>query len=136
MVGPMSEKTPTQKLLIQPNQHVRLINPPLDLNNVLGELPESVSLLDDTVTAKAIVPADIFVLFANGRTDLEALLPGARAAVTPGGKIWVAYHKGTSRVKTDINRDSINAYAQSIGMQGVAMISIDEDWSALRLKII
>jgi len=46
----------------------------------------------------------------------------------------VAYHKGTSQIKTDINRDSINAYASTLGFQGVAMISINEDWSALRLK--
>ncbi len=38
--------------------------------------------------------------------------------------------------KTDINRDSIVEYARSIGMEGVAMISIDEDWSALRLKLL
>jgi hypothetical protein len=48
----------------------------------------------------------------------------------------VTYNKGTSKHKTDINRDSINAYAHSIGMEGVAMISLDEDWSALRLKIL
>jgi len=39
-------------------------------------------------------------------------------------------------MKTDINRDTINAYAGSLGLQGVAMISIDDDWSALRLKLI
>jgi hypothetical protein len=50
--------------------------------------------------------------------------------------MWVTYHKGTSKVKTDINRDTINAYVHSIGLEGVAMISIDEDWSALRLKLI
>jgi hypothetical protein len=48
--------------------------------------------------------------------------------------LWVTYHKGTSKVKTDINRDTINAYAHSIGWEGVAMISIDDDWSAMRLK--
>ncbi len=132
----MPEKTPAQKLLIQPNQRVRLINPPVDLDQVLGSLPEPVTLLNDSAEAKEVVPADVIVLFANGRTDLETLLPGVRTAVAPGGKIWVAYHKGTSRVKTDINRDSINAYAQSIGMQGVAMVALNEDWAALRLKII
>jgi hypothetical protein len=36
----------------------------------------------------------------------------------------------------DINRDSIAAYAATIGLQAVAMISVDEDWSALRLKVV
>jgi len=131
----MVEKTPVQKLLIQPNQLVLLMNPPKNLDQVLGDLPESARILNNTEAAQESSPADVVVLFANQRVDLEALLPGARAAVTQKGKIWVAYHKGTSRVKTDINRDSINAYAQSIGLIGVVIISIDDDWSALRLKI-
>ena len=44
------------------------------------------------------------------------------------------YHTGTSKVKTDIHRDTINAYAHTPGLTGVFMISIDEDWSALRVK--
>ena len=35
---------------------------------------------------------------------------------------------------TDINRDTINAYLKENGITGVAMISIDGDWSALRAK--
>jgi hypothetical protein len=38
-------------------------------------------------------------------------------------------------MKGDINRDTITAYAETIGLEGVAIVSIDEDWSALRLKI-
>jgi hypothetical protein len=49
--------------------------------------------------------------------------------------LWIAYHKGTSKVKTDIHRDSINAYALTLGMVGVAMIAINDDWAALRLKV-
>jgi hypothetical protein len=59
-----------------------------------------------------------------------------KSVLAPKGALWVTYHKGTSRVKTDINRDTINDYARSIGLEGIAMISIDEDWSALRLKLI
>ena len=55
-------------------------------------------------------------------------------ALAPNGMIWVAYHKGTSPVKTDINRDSIWAYARTIGMDAVAQVSINDDWSAVRLK--
>ncbi len=132
----MPEKSAAQKLLIKPGQRLRFINPPVNQAILLGELPAQVSILDDTAVPDAIIPADVIVLFANGRTDLETLLPGLRAALNPDGKLWVAYHKGTSQMKTDINRDSINAYAKTIGMQGVAMISINDDWSALRLKMI
>ena len=57
-----------------------------------------------------------------------------KKTLAPGGALWVTYHKGTSKIKTDINRDSINAYAGTLGMQAVAIISVDDDWAALRLK--
>jgi hypothetical protein len=38
------------------------------------------------------------------------------------------------KVKTDINRDIIYKCALTLGSRGVAMISVDETWSALRLN--
>jgi hypothetical protein len=35
---------------------------------------------------------------------------------------------------TDINRDTIDTTAQQHGITAVAIISVDADWSALRLK--
>ena len=35
---------------------------------------------------------------------------------------------------TDITRDSIFAWAKEHGVTGVAMVSMDSDWSAVRLK--
>lgn len=132
----MPDKSTVQKLMMKPNQRIRLLNPPVNITALLGSLPEGTSLLDDAAGPGGLLPADVIVLFANGKVDIETLLPGLRTALTPGGILWVAYHKGTSPVKTDINRDSINAYAHTIGMQGVAMVSIDADWSALRLKLL
>ena len=132
----MSERTVAQKLQIKPGRKVRLVNAPQDARNLLGGLPEETFLLDETTEGNAVHPADILVLFAHHRIDLETLLPGLRSAVTPGGIIWVAYHKGSSTVKTDINRDSIWKYAQTVGFDAVAQVSIDEDWSAMRLKVV
>jgi len=49
--------------------------------------------------------------------------------------LWVSYYKGTSKVKTDINRDMIYAYAHTIGLDGVGLVSIDDTWSAMRFKL-
>lgn len=54
--------------------------------------------------------------------------------IQPGGMIWVTYPRLTSALKGDIHRDSINTFAQQNGWIGIAIISIDDDWSALRLK--
>ncbi|MCL5950945.1 MAG: hypothetical protein M1132_04355 [Chloroflexi bacterium] len=47
----------------------------------------------------------------------------------------VYYPKGTSKnFNAEINRDTIAAYARSVALQPVAMVAIEADWSALRLK--
>ena len=130
----MTQKSAAQKMMLKPGRSVRLINPPPNVFELLGGLPDGVTLVDNSAGAGSLLMADIIVLFAANRSELEALLPGARAALNPQGFVWVVYYKGTSRIKTDINRDSINAYAHSLGLEGIAIISINEDWSGLRLK--
>lgn len=126
----MPEKTVAQKLLVKPGYKVLLVNAPRNYQQLLGPLPEGVTLLKPSAHA-----ADLVQLFAADRRELEAHLGKLKQALAPNGLLWVTYHKGTSSVKTDINRDTIATYAQTIGLRPVAMISIDADWSALRLKV-
>ena len=49
--------------------------------------------------------------------------------------LWVAYPKGTSKkYKSDYNRDSGHALMAKHGFDGVSLVSLDEDWSAMRFK--
>ncbi|RYE74304.1 MAG: DUF3052 family protein [Oxalobacteraceae bacterium] len=77
---------------------------------------------------------DVVLLFAMNRKELEQYFPIAKERMGDKGSLWVAYLKQTASKATDINRDSISAYAKENGITGVAMISIDGDWSALRMK--
>jgi agmatine/peptidylarginine deiminase len=126
----MSDKSIAQKLSIKPGYKFLLVNPPQGYLVVLGELPTEAILLSDS----SCMVETIQVFVAN-RAELEAQLPRLKELMAPKGMLWVTYHKGTSKVKTDIHRDTINAYAKTLGLEGVAMISIDEDWSSLRLKL-
>ncbi len=127
----MSDKTIAQKLQLKPGRSLLLVNAPKGYTSRLGDLPAGV-----TVLKAHAGPVDVIQVFAADREELEAQLPALKALLAPNGALWVTYHKGASKIKTDINRDSINAYARSIGLEGIAMISVDEDWSALRLKVV
>jgi hypothetical protein len=48
--------------------------------------------------------------------------------------LWFAYPKGTSKIKTDINRDKLRMTGEEFGITTVTAISIDETWSALRFR--
>ncbi len=126
----MSDKTLAQKLLIKKGYTVLLLNAPAGYRAVLGELPPDVTLL----TSPPGYTVDLVQLFVTSAEELDARLPGMRRLVKPKGLLWVSYPKGTSGVKTDINRDSIWAYARTVGWEAVANVSVNEVWSALRLK--
>lgn len=127
----MSDKSVAEKLLMKPGQKVLLVNQPKGYRALLGEIPKGV-----TVVKEAAEAVDLIQVFVVSRKDLEEQLPRLKPLLAPKGLLWVTYHKGTSKQKSDINRDSIAAYAGTIGLQAVAMISVDEDWSALRLKVV
>jgi ABC-type sugar transport system permease subunit len=81
-----------------------------------------------------VIPvASVVLVFIEGMRGLEAaVLPLART-MPPGSALWVAYTKTAYR-RTDIDRDAIWSWAREVGMDAVATFSIDERWSALRLK--
>ena len=127
----MSDKPISQRLSLKPGCRFLVINPPDGYRSLMGVLPAGVELLAETSQ-----PVEAIQVFVANRGELEAQLPRLKLLLTRNGMMWVTYHKGTSKVKTDINRDTIVAYAQTLGLQGVAMISIDQDWAALRLKFL
>lgn len=127
----MSDKSMSQKLSLKPGGKFLLVDPPPGYIARMGDLPQGAALVSESSA-----PVQAIQVFVANRAALEALLPRLKGLLSPNGMLWITYHKGTSKIKTDINRDSIVAYARTMGLQGVAMISIDEDWAALRLKLI
>lgn len=126
----MPEKTVARKLMIKEGSSVLFVNAPKNYSSLLGALPKGVRVVKDLEA-----PVDFIQLFVNSKAELEAILGELKKWLFPKGILWVTYHKGSSTVKTDMNRDSIAAFAVSIGMQPVAIISVNDDWSALRLKV-
>ncbi len=126
----MPDKTVAQKLLIKEDYKILFIKEPENYRAILGKLPENVSILTGSDTQ-----ADLIQLFVTSKKELMERLNELRSKISSKGLLWVTYPKGTSRIETDINRDIIREYAQSIGLKSVAMISVDDTWSALRLKL-
>ena len=126
----MSDKTLAQKLAIKEGFQVLLVGAPEGYAERLGPLPSGV-----TLNAPA-GPYDVIQLFVDSQVQLEATLPPLKARLKPRGYIWVTWHKGTSPVKTDVTRDTIWPFGATIGLQPVSNIAVDDDWSALRLKIV
>ena len=77
---------------------------------------------------------DFVQVFVRNSEELEELIPAAIKALKRDGLLWISYPKGTSGVSTDLNRDILWAAMKKYRLSGVAMVSIDDVWSAMRFR--
>jgi hypothetical protein len=122
----MSEKTVADKMFLKNVKSIAVLN---------GEAhPAMVAQLPAELIDNGTDPADVVVMFALNQKELDQYLPLAKERLGDKGSLWIAYLKQTASKATDINRDTINEHTQAHGITAVAIISVDGDWSALRLK--
>jgi hypothetical protein len=50
------------------------------------------------------------------------------------GLLWICYPKGSSKMKTDLNRDILWGQMEKFGLAGVSLVSVDEVWSDMRFR--
>lgn len=74
------------------------------------------------------------LVFINNHKEFIDFLTKNLKNIEPDSVLWFAYPKGTSKVKTDINRDIIRETGEIYNITAVTAISIDDTWSALRFR--
>ncbi len=74
------------------------------------------------------------LVFINNNKEYLDFLKKELKNIEPDSVLWFAYPKGTSKIKTDINRDTIRVTGEEYGITTVTAISIDDTWSALRFR--
>ncbi|HXS57851.1 MAG TPA: hypothetical protein VN726_17075 [Hanamia sp.] len=74
------------------------------------------------------------LVFIYDNKELLDFLKNKLLLIEPDSVLWFAYPKGTSKVKTDINRDTIRVASEGFGITTVTAISIDDTWSGLRFR--
>lgn len=74
------------------------------------------------------------LVFVNNSGEFLDFLKNRLEYIESDSVLWFAYPKGTSKIKTDINRDTIRKTGEAYGITTVTAISIDETWSALRFR--
>lgn len=74
------------------------------------------------------------LVFLNNKKELLQFLKTDLKNIEPDSVLWLAYPKGTSSIKSDINRDIIRETAEEFNITTVTAISINDTWSALRFR--
>jgi predicted transport protein len=125
----MADPALIKKLGLKPQQRLLILNAPERYLDRLKPLPEGTELAD--------TPDGVFDgvhIFVINKAELERHFPAALQALKPDGLLWISYPKRSAKVATDLTRDEGWAVVTEGGWAGVAMVSIDEVWSAVRFR--
>ncbi len=122
----MAAKTVAQKARVKPGTTIAVLNRVPGVVESLG-LPRGVAFVKPAA-------AQLLFLFARTRAELETRMPPAVAALGPSSAIWVFFRKGSRDAGLDMNRDTVWAVAEKLGLRPLGLVSVDETWSAFRLR--
>ena len=121
----MADKTISEKLYLKTVKSLAVLNGTAH-PGLMAQLPVELMTGDEA--------ADVVFLFALNQKELDQFWPEALRRLGEKGSLWVAFLKQSAPKATDINRQSIDAFAKQHAITGVALVSLDADWSAVRLK--
>ncbi|MCW2991061.1 MAG: hypothetical protein JWM73_1655 [Solirubrobacterales bacterium] len=119
-----------KKLGFKAGHSVSYVNPPENLAELLGELPDGVRVLSDLEG-----PLDLIVCFVTERRVFEQRLTALRRALAADGMLWIAWPKKASKVATTMTEDVVRAVALPTGLVDTKVCAIDETWSGLKLVV-
>ncbi len=121
-----------KKLNYKGQENVVIINSPDSFEVNIRSLEDTSKVLRSTESIDLISFA---VAFATKQVEVDKIAETIGPKLHGDAVFWVCYPKGTSKKYTcDFNRDTGWASLGEYNLEGVRMVAIDEDWSALRFR--
>ena len=74
------------------------------------------------------------IVFIKSKSELKKFLQTHLNKIASDSIFWIAYPKLKGEIKCDINRDAIRTMVEDFGLRTVTAVSIDDTWSALRMR--
>ncbi len=125
----MSSATLAAKLKLKPGQKAAVINPPEGYLKTLAPAAEATGLsnnLDDQF--------DWVQVFIRNKDELARWAPHILKALKPESLLWLTFPKGSSKIQTDLTRDSGWESLHGADLKWINLVSVDETWSAFSLR--
>lgn len=123
------DKPVAAKLGVKEGMRVALIDAPDCVEQILGDLPDGV-----TLTARQSATDALRLCFISTIQDLHRRLPSA-ASLPPKGALWICWPKKASGYPTDLTQYSIRAAGLDRGLVDNKICSMDQTWTAMRFAI-
>lgn len=123
-----------EKLNLKDQREIWVLDAPASFEPELARLT-GVTVHRDLSDGGNIGDIGFSLAFVTEQRRLDEVAKAIAARSKGDAVVWVAYPKKSSkRYKCDFNRDSGWEVLGKEGFEGVRMVAIDEDWSALRFR--
>jgi hypothetical protein len=118
------------KLNLKDQKEIVVLNAPASFN------PELTKLGGVKVRTKLTgEPVSFAIAFVMRQPEVDSIAKSVAKLADGDAIIWFAYPKGSSRrYKSEISRDTGWRALGAAGFEGVRMVAIDEEWSAVRFR--
>lgn len=121
-----------RKLQYKNEKTVFVFNHPTSFQKTIDTLIQNASVKTEIEISE---PINFVLIFVNEKWQLENFLKQILPNTLGDAVLWICYPKQTSKTYIcDFNRDSASKLVQDFGLDSVRMISIDDDWSGLRVR--
>ncbi|MBD0333810.1 MAG: hypothetical protein ICV66_14285 [Chitinophagaceae bacterium] len=77
---------------------------------------------------------DFALVFAVNENQLNSILEDIMPALKEDSRLWIAYPKSTSKIVTDLNRESSWHKLRSAGYESTEQVSLDHVWAAVNFR--
>jgi hypothetical protein len=121
-----------EKLNYKGDSRIAIINADMNFTRSLSEELKNVQV-DSEIDPR--YPYNLILIFVKGVSEVNFFTPMALHNLLADGILWFSFPKKTSKKRSsDLDRDHGWKALNDSGLQGVRMVSIDEDWSAMRFR--
>jgi hypothetical protein len=117
------------KMKLKPASQAAIAGAPAGYLKDLTPLPPGV-----TISADLKGKYDWIQVFVESKTELEKLAPRAIRALKPQSILWISFPKGSSKIQTDLTRDTGWDVLQKGELKWITLISVNETWSAFAMR--
>jgi hypothetical protein len=122
----MPESPLAKKIKLKPGLKAAIINAPEAYVDSLKH--------DSDVSTTLRGKFDWIQIFVWNKAELDALAPKAARALKPESLLWISFPKGSSRIQTDLTRDTGWDGIQALDLKWINLVSVDETWSAFGMR--
>jgi hypothetical protein len=116
-----------EKLGIKEGSAILILNAPPAYEKILTPLPA-----DILFKKKLQSPLQFIQFFTRDRAELTKQFPRLKSHLQPGGILWISWPKGSSKVTTNLNENTVRDIGIANGMVDIKVCAVDETWSSLR----